>query len=108
MNGKTTGNLVLMTAICIVIFWMFMALRPASAQAFIGGSGNLGRSHGYVSSPVGTPSPPPLTPKQVACYRANYHSTFAMQRCSDEVQRSWGAGSKMTRCLNAYARTNQL
>jgi hypothetical protein len=27
-----TGNLILMTTICIVIFWMFMALRPAAAH----------------------------------------------------------------------------
>lgn len=29
---KTTGNLILMTAICVVIFWAFMALRPANAS----------------------------------------------------------------------------
>jgi hypothetical protein len=28
---KTTGNLILMTVICIVIFWIVMALRPANA-----------------------------------------------------------------------------
>ena len=28
---KTHGNVILMTAICIVIFWVFMALRPAQA-----------------------------------------------------------------------------
>jgi hypothetical protein len=31
---KTYGNLILMTVICIVIFWLAMALRPAQAQAF--------------------------------------------------------------------------
>jgi hypothetical protein len=31
---KTYGNLVLMTAICVVIFWIFMALRPANAGAY--------------------------------------------------------------------------
>ena len=29
---KTYGNIILMTVICIVIFWVFMALRPASAS----------------------------------------------------------------------------
>jgi hypothetical protein len=29
---KTYGNIVLMAAICIVIFWVFMALRPANAS----------------------------------------------------------------------------
>ena len=28
------GNVILMTAICIVIFWMFMALRPANAACW--------------------------------------------------------------------------
>jgi len=26
---KTYGNVILMATICIVIFWVFMALRPA-------------------------------------------------------------------------------
>src|SRR5262245_13288351 len=32
MSGKTVGNLILMTLICAVIFWVFMALRPARAD----------------------------------------------------------------------------
>jgi hypothetical protein len=28
---KSYGNLILMTLICVIIFWMFMALRPAQA-----------------------------------------------------------------------------
>jgi hypothetical protein len=31
---KPYGNVILMTLICIVIFWVFMALRPAQAQSF--------------------------------------------------------------------------
>jgi len=31
MSGRTIGNLILMTLICVVIFWVFMALRPARA-----------------------------------------------------------------------------
>jgi hypothetical protein len=38
VNGKTIGNLILVTVICIVIFWMFMALRPASAATVRCGS----------------------------------------------------------------------
>ena len=55
---KTYGNLVLMTAICVVIFWIFMALRPASATFFPAASGDLGRFHGYGSPGV---TAPPLT-----------------------------------------------
>jgi hypothetical protein len=29
---KTSGNIILMTAICVVTFWVFMAVRPAPAQ----------------------------------------------------------------------------
>ena len=29
---KSFGNLILITLICIVIFWVFMALRPANAE----------------------------------------------------------------------------
>ena len=31
MNGRTIGNLILMTLICVVIFVVFMAMRPAPA-----------------------------------------------------------------------------
>jgi len=31
MNGSTIGNLILMTLICVVIFWVFMAFRPPRA-----------------------------------------------------------------------------
>jgi len=33
MNGKTAGNLILMTTICIVIFWIFMGIKAARAQS---------------------------------------------------------------------------
>jgi hypothetical protein len=29
---KTYGNVILMATICVVIFWVFMALRPAAAS----------------------------------------------------------------------------
>jgi hypothetical protein len=35
---KTYGNIILMAAICIVIFWVFMALRPADAARIRCGS----------------------------------------------------------------------
>jgi preprotein translocase subunit YajC len=36
MSGRTIGNLILMTLICVVVFIVFMAVRPtkASAQSF--------------------------------------------------------------------------
>src|SRR5262245_16841573 len=33
MNGKTIGNLILMTLVCVVIFIVFMALHPAGAAS---------------------------------------------------------------------------
>ena len=48
---KTYGTVILIVAICIVIFWVFMALRPASAQpAGFFGPGPAGD---------GLPHPPP-------------------------------------------------
>src|SRR6516165_8489779 len=32
---KSLGNLILMTLICLVIFWIFMALRPAKAATVL-------------------------------------------------------------------------
>jgi hypothetical protein len=34
MTERTTGNGILMTLICIVIFWLFMVLRPANAWQY--------------------------------------------------------------------------
>jgi len=47
---KTYGNLILMTVICIVIFWVFMALRPANAQCTYR-MNDYGRFHGHLSGP---------------------------------------------------------
>ena len=48
---KTVSYLALVTAICVVIFAVFMALRPANAQAYRL-SDNSGRFHGYVTWPL--------------------------------------------------------
>jgi hypothetical protein len=46
MNGKSIGNLILMTLICVVTLWVFMALRPAQAGPEC--VGDKGRCHGYM------------------------------------------------------------
>ena len=33
MSGPTIGNLILMTLICVVVFIVFMAVRPTKASA---------------------------------------------------------------------------
>jgi len=38
---KTYGNVILITAISVVIFWVFMAIRPATAQSGVGCSSFL-------------------------------------------------------------------
>jgi hypothetical protein len=48
---KTVSYLTSVTAICVVIFWVFMALRPANAQAYRL-TDNSGRFHGYVTWPL--------------------------------------------------------
>jgi hypothetical protein len=70
---------------------LFPATGTAQAQMFIGGSGNYGRSHGYVGSSIR------WTPQEAACYRANYASTFAMQRCTDQVLARLTTDSKKRR-----------
>ena len=47
---KTVGHLILMATICVVIFWVFMALRPANAQCTYRMI-DVGRPHGYLSGP---------------------------------------------------------
>jgi hypothetical protein len=32
MTGRIIGNLILTTTLCVVIFWIFMALKPARAE----------------------------------------------------------------------------
>ena len=73
-----------------VIAALFLATGTAHAQMY--GTPGIGRSHGY-SGP--TVSDFRLTPQDVACYRANYASTLAAQRCADQVAaRYMGAGRK--------------
>ena len=68
---KTYGNVILMATLCIVIFWVFMA-RPAQAQQFIGTRG-AGVGHYLPATP---------TREFLACYRANYASTVALERAN--------------------------
>jgi len=37
MSGRTIGNFILMTVICIVVFWMFMAIHGAHAATMDAG-----------------------------------------------------------------------
>jgi len=68
-----------------------LSASAAQAQQFIGGSGDYGRRHGYQGSSV------TFTPSETACYRANYASTLAMQRCADRVIARLSAGSRSVR-----------
>jgi hypothetical protein len=42
---KSFRNLILMTLICIVIFWVFMALRPADAHLITTGDYQRSGTH---------------------------------------------------------------
>jgi hypothetical protein len=46
--SKAYGNLILMTLICVIIFWIFMGLRPAPAQGLGPYMGRDGRVHAQV------------------------------------------------------------
>jgi len=76
----------LLTGIAVLLM-----ATSAQAQQFIGGSGDYGRRHGYQGSSV------TFTPSETACYRANYASTLAMQRCADRVIARLSAGSRRVR-----------
>jgi hypothetical protein len=81
-------KLLLTAAICIAI-----APTSADAQQFIGGgSGNTYGHYRYVNPAFGT-----LTPKDLSCYRANYASTLAMQRCADAAIAGMTARSRKAR-----------
>jgi hypothetical protein len=79
---------------------LFLATGTAQAQQFIGGSGaGIGRSQ-YAGSSIR------FTPQEAACYRANYASTFAMQRCADQAHARVMRESRATpqgRCILAAA-----
>jgi hypothetical protein len=70
---------------------LLLATGAAHAQQFIGGSGDYGRRHSYQGGSVR------LTPSEVSCYRANYASTLAMQRCTDRAIVRLSAGSRRVR-----------
>ena len=62
MNGRTIGNLILMTLICVVIFVVFMAMRPAPAGEtpiygpdgkYQGSVFNYGKTQTYTDRKVG-------------------------------------------------------
>jgi hypothetical protein len=48
---KTVSYLALVTAICVVIVWVFMALRPANAQQGYRPLSNKGRAVGAFPCP---------------------------------------------------------
>jgi hypothetical protein len=70
---------------------LFLVTGTAQAQQFIGGSGDYGRRHSYQGSSI------VLTPRDLACLRANYVSTFAMQRCANQIGSRGAADRKRTR-----------
>jgi len=84
---KFYGNIVLMTVICIVVFWMFMALRPA--QAF-GGAGQVGR---YADIASGFAIILPLNIKRVS----NESRVLALsQQCGRTPATDGGACDRIT------------
>jgi hypothetical protein len=73
-----------MKQICLVVFFVFMALQPAQAQQFIGTRGP-GVGHYLPAQP---------TREFIACYRANYASTVALERAQCARFLTAGSGRK--------------
>src|SRR6516225_12297417 len=90
---KTYGNLILMRAICLVIFWVFMALRPANAQCTYR-MNDVGRPHGYLSGPcngaaVGYAGAYPS--RSTAQVKGNGHAGGCDSVCQTKCQGAWRA-----------------
>jgi hypothetical protein len=95
MNGKTASYLILMTVVCMVIFWIFIALRPANAGWVC--SGGLTAPPGchwsgpptpYADPPplLAAPSPlPPVGPPPIGWVYGPYTQCADPPRCSTGV-----------------------
>jgi hypothetical protein len=86
---KIIGNLILMTTICVMIFWVFMALRPANAQCTYR-MNDVGRLHGYLSGPcngaaLGYAGAYPSRPTSQTTGNASGCDSLCQSKC----QRSW-------------------
>src|SRR5262245_41455689 len=118
---KTYGNMILMAAFCVVIFWVFMALRPAQAGPQC--VGDVGRCHGYM--PAGYIGAHPSNRGVHSCTwsassycatwrangransQANSHAGGCGSTCQAKCQASWRALG--FRSVNAcVARWNRL
>ena len=55
--NKSYGNVILIATMCVVVFWVFMALRPAHAQGFF--AGPSGSCCGQVNFGRGGTAPSP-------------------------------------------------
>ena len=63
--NKTIGNLILMTLICVAVFIVFMAIRPAKAQWTPWGWEHSMATYGPLRVPLGFRAPP--LPDPYAC-----------------------------------------
>jgi hypothetical protein len=81
---KSFGNLILMAVICVVIFWIFMALRPAQADAVY--DDLLCR----VMDPTGTPLNVRATPNgPVVGMLNNGKQVIVFDPPTDRTDKSW-------------------
>jgi hypothetical protein len=87
---KAIGNLILMTLICVFVFLVFMAIRPARAQHWQftpwGPQFSIA-AYGLARIPLGFQAPPLLDPYAYA--RAANRHCMARKMC-DAAQRLWG------------------
>jgi len=125
---KTYGNVILMATICIVIFWVFMALRPAHAQAnsFFGPTSgsccnqtNFGGRTGWYRpiniSPTRTYSPEAdyrtqRRSKTLSATTASAQYGACESTCQAKCQATWRAGGfpNVRACYTAWAKLNAM
>jgi hypothetical protein len=90
MKMKSIGNLILITLICVAVFIVFMAIRPARAQHWQftpwGPQFSIA-AYGPARIPPGFQAPP--LPDPCAYARAANQHCMARKMC-DAALRSWG------------------
>src|SRR5215471_7002594 len=113
---KTYGNIILMTVICIVLFWVFMALRPAQATFFAGPSGSCCNQFGGGGQIPQPQVSPRMTPRRYGTGRSyrqpsphgNGHASGCDSLCQSKCQASWRALGfrSVNACVARWARLN--
>jgi hypothetical protein len=88
MSGRTIGNLILMTLICVVVFIVFMAVRPTKASAQ-----NLSHAHIHFTVRIAL---------KAGIFQSGHHRPVIWPTKLAVQQRQNGSHSEREPCQNEY------